>query len=236
VQEELEAITRRMGSLRDSLFEEGAATLAKASQSRTPSVSESKTSSPARGRKPGRPAKRAQRGALKEQIVGALNTAGAAGVLVTELAKALGMKPVNIHSWFHSSTKRYPQIRKLKGGHYRLEGKLEGAAAPAGRAKATAPKGNSAKPTGTNGNSTPASNGRTPVAARKGAQSNGRRGALSEKVLGELRKAGAKGVSVRDIANRIGANSRNIYIWFATTGKKNAAVKKVGPAQYRLVS
>jgi hypothetical protein len=53
-------------------------------------------------------------------------------------------------------------------------------------------------------------------------------------VLSELEKAGAKGASVRDIASRIGANYRNIYIWFATTGKKNPKIKKIAPAQYRL--
>ena len=235
MQEELETITRKMSSLRDSLFDEGASVLTKLSPARSsapapaakaaaaPAASKAKASG---GRSAARPAKRAQRGELKEQVIGALNAAGTAGVRVTELAKALGMKPVNIHSWFHSSIKRYPQIKKLKGGHYRLEGKLNGTA-PA-KSEAAAPS----KPAVAKSSPARKSSG----AGRKAGGANSRRGALSEKVLGELRKAGAKGISVRDLANRIGANYRNIYIWFATTGKKNAAVKKIAPAQYRLVS
>src|SRR4051794_23432285 len=227
MQEELETITRKMSSLRDSLFDEGASVLTKLSPARTSAPAPAaKAPKAPRGRSTARPAKRAQRGELKEQVIGALNAAGTAGVRVTELAKALGMKPVNIHSWFHSSIKRYPQIKKLKGGHYRLEGKLNGTSSA--KSEAAAPS----KPAVAKSSPARKSSG----AGRKAGGANSRRGALSEKVLGELRKAGAKGISVRDLANRIGANYRNIYIWFATTGKKNASVKKIAPAQYRLVS
>jgi hypothetical protein len=225
IQEELESLSQKMNSLRDSLFAEGAAALAEPSRARVSTTSQAKSSPAPRSRQVASPTQRTPRGALKEQIVAALHAAGSAGVRVTELAKAFGMKPVNIHSWFHSSIKRYPQIKQIKGGHYRLEGKLDGEVSrqPVSRktAKSTGGKPAAAKVSGP---------------ARKGAPSGTPRGALSEKVLGELRKAGAKGVSVREIANRIGANYRNIYIWFATTGKKNRAVKKIAPAQYRLIS
>jgi uncharacterized protein YjcR len=52
----------------------------------------------------------------------ALTAAGAAGVQVKELAEAIGTKAVNIHSWFHSTIKRNPEIKKISGGHYRLHG------------------------------------------------------------------------------------------------------------------
>jgi hypothetical protein len=52
--------------------------------------------------------------------------------------------------------------------------------------------------------------------------------------MAELENAGSEGITVRDIAEKLGANYKNIYILFATTGKKNSQVKKVGPAQYRL--
>ncbi|HEV7401450.1 MAG TPA: hypothetical protein VGO11_00930 [Chthoniobacteraceae bacterium] len=210
-----------MVSLRDSLFDEGGAPVSHAA----PAAAESAAP---RGRKPRGPLKR---GALKEYIAAALETAGSAGVRVTELAKEFGIKPVNIHSWFHSSLKRFPQIKKIKGGHYRLDGKLDLAAGARkrGRPRKTeaAPQAAAPRPVGRPAKSAPAaSNGSTGT----------RRGALSEKVLGELKRAGAKGISVRDIATRIGANYRNIYIWFATTGKKNVKIKKVAPAVYRLES
>lgn len=227
VQEELESITERMTSLRDSLFDEGGPVLGEMTSA------PAKTAAPS-GRKPGRPPKRSPRGALKEQIAAALESAGSAGVRVTELAKALGIKPVNIHSWFHSSIKRYPQIKKLQGGHYRLEGKLDLAAGARKRgrppksaaAAESSPRAASARPVGRP----------SKTASKKRSSPNTRRGALSDKVLGELQKAGSKGVSVRDIASKIGANYRNIYIWFATTGKKNPKVKKLAPAVYRLES
>lgn len=218
VQQDLESITQRMISLRDSLFEEGGGAMARAAAAvEVPAAS--------RGRKPRGPLKR---GALKEQIASALEAAGSAGVRVTELAQEIGVKPVNIHSWFHSSLKRYPQIKKIKGGHYRLDGKLDLAA---GARKRGRPRKTEASPA-----SAPARPvGRPPKsAAVKSSSSGTRRGALAEQVLGELKKAGSKGVSVREIATNIGANYRNIYIWFATTGKKNNKIRKVSPAVYRL--
>ncbi len=139
----------------------------------------------------------------------ALQAAGPQGVRVKELAQALGTKPVNVHSWFHSSIKRYPAIKKIEGGHYRLEGSIsEKQSAPSrGPAKSTRKKG-----------------------------SRGKRGELTASILGALEDAGSQGISVKEIAEKLGANYRNIYIWFATTGKKNSAVKKVGPAQYRLAA
>jgi hypothetical protein len=223
VQQDLESITQRMVSLRDSLFDEGRG-------SSSPAASSARESAAPRGAKPRGPLKR---GALKEHIASALEAAGSAGVRVTELAQKLGVKPVNIHSWFHSSLKRFPQITKLKGGHYRLDGRLDLAAGARkrGRPRKTEASGQTAAPR-------PVGRPRKNAAAPSSSSSSSgtRRGALSEKVLGELKKAGARGISVRDLASKIGANYRNIYIWFATTGKKNNKIKKVAPAVYRLES
>jgi hypothetical protein len=226
VQQELDTITERMSSLRDSLFDEGAS-VARAVTS--PSPAKQNGSNPTAGRKARATGKRGKRGQLKEQILGALSSAGEAGVKVTELAKALSIKPVNIHSWFHSSLKRFPEIKKLKGGHYRLEGELKSEQQASGVDEESSPRTSATKPTGRKGRGPARNSG-----AGKESSSGTRRGALSEQVLSELEKAGAKGASVRDIAERIGANYRNIYIWFATTGKKNPKIKKIAPAQYRL--
>jgi hypothetical protein len=225
VQQDLESITQRMVSLRDSLFDEGGAPT---SQPDSPA----RESAPSRGGRPRGPLKR---GALKEHIASALEAAGSAGVRVTELAKELGVKPVNIHSWFHSSLKRFPQIKKLKGGHYRLEGKLDLAAGARKRGrprKTDSPQAAAPRPVGR-----PPKNGSAKSGNGSSSSSSGtRRGALAEKVLSELKKGGSKGVSVRDLASKIGANYRNIYIWFATTGKKNPKIKRIAPATYRLES
>src|SRR5437763_1529353 len=89
-QQQLDSITARMSTLRDSLFEEGTTAPAKPAATRSSAATAPKAeTAPApqaarRGRKPGRKAGRAKRGALKEQIVSALHSAGNAGVRVTE--------------------------------------------------------------------------------------------------------------------------------------------------------
>jgi len=78
---------------------------------------------------------RARRGALKAKIMTSLETAGRAGVRVTELASALGTKAANLHAWFHSTAKRIPSIVKIAGGHYRLNGDAPKPAPAAAKAK-----------------------------------------------------------------------------------------------------
>lgn len=160
------------------------------------------SSSTSRGNTP----KRAGRGLLKAKITAALESAGSYGVKVKELAAALGTKPVNIYSWFHSALKRDNSITKLNGGHYRLT-------AASGGVKPT-PVAVVSKP------------------AKK--RSKGmKRGQLTADILATLKAAGSSGITVADIAKKLGANYKNIYIWFATTGKKQP-VKKLAPATYSL--
>jgi hypothetical protein len=151
-------------------------------------------------------AKRGKRGFLKESILAALASAGAAGIKVKELATTLGTKPVNVHSWFHSALKKDKSIVKIKGGHYRL-----GSSSPTTAAPAVAKTSKKSS-------------------RRKGTK----RGALTAAIVGELKAAGSKGITVTDLAKKLGAPYRNIYIWFATTGKKQAGLKKLAPATYRL--
>jgi hypothetical protein len=164
------------------------------------------------GLKPGR-RKRARRGALSEGILSALHAAGDAGVRVRDLAVELGSKAANIHSWFQSTAKRHP-IRKVSAGVYKLTGSLTST-------PAKSPKGGKVK-------------GKAGRSGRKGA--TGKRGALAAKVLAALEGAGSEGISVKDISAKTGAHYKNISIWFATTGKKNAKIKKVGPARYKLAA
>ncbi|EDY18034.1 hypothetical protein CfE428DRAFT_4465 [Chthoniobacter flavus Ellin428] len=159
----------------------------------------------------GAPQGRSQRGALKEKIMAALESAGHAGVRVTELAESLGTKAANLHAWFHATTKRMPSIVKVAGGHYRLNGHGPKSAPVAAAA---------------------------PAKARSKARKGGRvkRGALSENVLAVLGEAGANGISIKDLSDKVGSNYRNVAVWFATTGKKHPKIKKVAPATYKLAA
>jgi hypothetical protein len=72
--------------------------------------------------------------------------------------------------------------------------------------------------------------------AARGARRGTRRGALKEKIMQELQTAGAKGITVKDLSEKLSVPYKNLYIWFVTTGKKDPNIKKVGQAKYKLES
>lgn len=85
-----------------------------------------------RGRtRPGRPAgkagagatTKARRGSLKKRIFSALKAAGDKGVKVTELSKRLGVKNANVHVWFSTTGKKFPEIVRIGKGEFRLQEK-----------------------------------------------------------------------------------------------------------------
>ena len=65
------------------------------------------------------PVSRGRHGAIKDRVLAELQTVGAEGVKVTELAVKLGVKPQNLHVWF-SSTGRKLGIRKVGPARYAL--------------------------------------------------------------------------------------------------------------------
>jgi hypothetical protein len=201
IEEEINSLVQRMSGLRDSLFEESAS-----SQARVSAPASSTIKAPRRGG-------RTPRGELKTQMIAALKAAGGNAVRPSELAKSLGLNPVNVHSWFHSASNRYPQIKKVGRGEFRLVGDLPGDEPSNGTAAKSPRKG---------------------AGARKSTAPKSKRGELKEAILEALSTAGAAGITVKDIADKIGAPYKNIYIWFATTGKKNSKIKKVAPATFKL--
>jgi hypothetical protein len=60
------------------------------------------------------------------------------------------------------------------------------------------------------------------------------RGGLGVKILKALETAGDAGVKVADLAKSLKVKGTNLHVWFATTGKKNAGIKKVGKGHYKL--
>lgn len=63
----------------------------------------------------------------------------------------------------------------------------------------------------------------------------GRRGAVKDAILSILQSTGSEGVSVKDIAARLGQKPANIHAWFQATGKKTPEIKKVGKGTYAWV-
>ncbi len=201
LQQQLDAVQAELSSLKDQLFDDG------------PVVASSVSTSSPVTRAP-RSKGRSQRGALKEQVLAALQGAGSAGVRVTELAAALGTKPANIHAWFHSTGRRVPGIVKVSGGHYRFD---------AGSAEPTKTKEKGAK-------------GRPAKVRFSSARRGAKRGELSNNIIEALTEAGSEGLSIKDLSAKIGAKYRNVSVWFVTTGKKFPKLKKTGPGHYKLNS
>jgi hypothetical protein len=61
----------------------------------------------------------------------------------------------------------------------------------------------------------------------------GKRGKrLKAPLLKALKKAGASGITVKELAAKLKVKPNNVFSWFYTTGKKVKGISKVGEAKY----
>ena len=60
-----------------------------------------------------------------------------------------------------------------------------------------------------------------------------KRGALKARIVGALRAAGARGMTIQELSGKLKVKPANLYVWFNGTGRKTKGVKKVGPAKYQ---
>jgi len=170
------------------------------------------------GRKPGRPAKAkaGARGALKAAISALLQGAGASGLTVKEIAATLKAKPGNVHVWFSSTGKTIKEIKKLAPGTYGWAGTA--AKAPATKApKARKPRAIKA------------------AAVKAEKPKAGKYGAAKEAIIALLKASGKAGITVKEVARKLGVKPQRVYVWFGNTGKKVKEIKKVAPATYAWV-
>ena len=170
--------------------------------------------------------RRKGRGELKGQILEVLQATGVTGTSVKELAARIGVKTANVHSWFSANIKKIAGLKKIGEARYAINGTAAVLAKPAKKAKGikkvkSVGKAKAAKVV-------------KPAKKAKGAKSRAGRGALKEQILNALTKAGDQGITIKDLSAQLKANYKNVYIWFVTTGKRIAGIKKVGPAQYKL--
>jgi predicted transcriptional regulator with HTH domain len=154
--------------------------------------------------------RRMRRGELRGRILDFLREAGTNGARVREIADALGVKPVNVHSWFHTATQRFPQLKRFGPGRYRLETDL-----PDSELSSTEiPK--------------PRRNRSTKQASR------GKRGEVSKRILEVLENADPEGIKVAEIAEKVGAKYRNVHVWLSSIGKRNPRIIRSGRGIYRM--
>ena len=62
------------------------------------------------------------------------------------------------------------------------------------------------------------------------------RGQLKERIIRTLKAAGKPGVTVKDLASKLGTSYGNISVWFRTTAKGVKEVKKVAPGRFAWAS
>jgi len=73
---------------------------------------------------------------------------------------------------------------------------------------------------------------RTVGKARKAGAKRRPPGELKQRILALLQQSGKAGISVREIASRLGLNPQRVFVWFNATGKRLKEIKKVAPATY----
>ncbi len=76
----------------------------------------------------------------------------------------------------------------------------------------------------------------TPAAKSAPKAKRGKRGKLTESVLAVLKEAGAGGIMIKEIAEKLGRNTGAIHTWFFNAKKsKRKDVKKIGEAKWQWV-
>ena len=59
---------------------------------------------------------------------------------------------------------------------------------------------------------------------------------LKERIVGTLKSVGKSGVTVKDMASKLGTSYGNVNVWFHTTAKGIREIKKVEPGRFAWVS
>ncbi len=67
----------------------------------------------------------------------------------------------------------------------------------------------------------------------KHAEPRAARGALKAKIVRALRAARQRGLTIRELSDKLRVKPANLYVWFNGTGRKTRGIKKLGPAKYR---
>lgn len=167
---------------------------------------------PVKESKAAAPGKRAK---LKDKMFAILEAAGSQGVFVKNVAEKYGEDATKLYAWFSAADKRYPSVKKLGAGHYGWVGTNGKSPSVKQEKSADLPVARKLQPAAT-------PSGRSP------------RGALTQRIFDELEASGSQGIAIGDLADKLGAQYKNISIWFATTGKNSGKVKKVARGVYAL--
>ncbi len=56
---------------------------------------------------------------------------------------------------------------------------------------------------------------------------------IKETILTALQEVGPDGIKVKELSEKVGINSKKLYIWFSNIGKKVAEIERLGPGHFR---
>ncbi len=62
------------------------------------------------------------------------------------------------------------------------------------------------------------------------------RGEMKSQILSALQEAGAEGIKIPDLAQKIGLKSANLHVWFSNVGKKLPEIERLAAGLFRLRS
>ena len=153
-----------------------------------------------------------QRGELKDSIASLVKASGETGITAKKVAAILGLPLPRIYNWFNATGKKVHGINKVGPAKYAWVA-----------------------------NSTPAADLYAPIEASakaKPQKSSARKaetksyGGVKEAIINLVKASGKAGITVGEIAEKLGVKTGNIYSWFTTTGKKVKQIKKAGPGKY----
>ena len=71
--------------------------------------------------------------------------------------------------------------------------------------------------------------------AKMGKSKGGKPAVTKEGMIELLKNAGKKGITVKDVASKLGVKSQRMYVWFSGPGKKLKQIKKTAPGKYAWV-
>jgi DNA-binding IclR family transcriptional regulator len=57
---------------------------------------------------------------------------------------------------------------------------------------------------------------------------------VSKRILEVLENADPEGIKVAEIAEKVGANYRNVHVWLSSIGKRNPRIIRSGRGIYRM--
>jgi transposase-like protein len=66
----------------------------------------------------------------------------------------------------------------------------------------------------------------------KAAGKRAKRGKMKAAIIGLLQGAGTGGITVQEVAQKLGVKPARVYVWLGATGKKLKEIKKLAPGKY----